>query len=226
MTNNQFITKKELLDSLRKTKGLNELFKISEKKIMNYVNKNYDKLKKKFLAKQKVNIKKGGKQTRRKKRRKNKTRKKQRGGFVALLAAAFCIYVGGELFRACSRSYDDEGTGAYDARLESAERELQEAVSRPNLYERTYRRSASEGVRRALGSHLRDARQSLREAAAESDGDDDPVEVVGEQSLDDRLAAGAAGAINLADSSEGDYDSAGATVGDGYGSDASVLSYE
>ena len=71
MTNNQFITKKELLDSLRKTKGLNELFKISEKKIMNYVNKNYDKLKKKFLAKQKVNIKKGGKQTRRKKRRKN-----------------------------------------------------------------------------------------------------------------------------------------------------------
>ena len=226
MINNQFITKKELLDSLKKTRGLNELFKISEKKIMNYVNKNYDKLKKKFLAKQKVNIKKGGKQTRRKKRRKNKTRKKQRGGFVALLAAAFCIYVGGELFRACSHSYDDEGTGAYDARLERAEEELREAVSRPNLHQR--RQVASQRVRRVLGDYLQDARQSLRDESSAEDASaaDDDVEVVGEQSLDDRLAVGAAGAINLADSSGGDYDSAGATVGDGYGSDASVLSYE
>ena len=70
-----FITKQEVIDSIKKTQGINELFKISEKKIMDYVNKNFDKLKKEFLAKQKVNIKGGKKTMRRKGRRKKKTRK-------------------------------------------------------------------------------------------------------------------------------------------------------
>ena len=110
----RFITKQEVIDSIKQTQSVNELFKISEKKITDYVNKNFDNLKKEFLAKQKVNIKGGKKTMRRKGRRKKKTRKrKQKGGLLwaPLIGGAFILYLGVRLARDCM---DPRGLNRFD----------------------------------------------------------------------------------------------------------------